>query len=313
MRKTILILLVFTAALVWATTASAAEKKLTIGFTPPSFVSPYWTYIVEAAKQEAAKQGVDIIVTAPRDHTDFDGQIRILEDFVQKKVDAIVMGVVDKAAVVPGQKRANEAGIPIIILNQILPQPGGIKIASYIGVDNIEGGALMGEYCVKTLKEKGDVCLVEGIPGEASNERLEGYMNVIKKYPNIKIIDRQIADWDEGKALTVMENFLQAHSKIDFVFGLCDSMALGGITATKNRNRLKEITFGGYDGTVEAFNSIGKGELSATILQPPRGQGRLGIQTAIKAARKEAVPPIQKLQAQLVTKQNLQTFIDTPP
>jgi len=308
MKKRLIVDISLILVLLFVAAAIEAAPKIRIGFTPPSFVSPYWTYVLKAAKAEANRQGIELITNAPKDHTDFEGQIRILEDFVQKKVDVIMMGVVDKAAVVPGQKRVNAAKIPIVILNQIQPQPAGVKIETYIGVDNFDGGAIMGEYVRNTLNEKGDIILIEGIPGEASNERLEGFFSVKDKYRNMVIIDRQVADWDEGKALTVMENFLEAHPKINLVFGLCDSMALGGITAAKGRGRLKDIIFVGYDGTSEAYASIMKGELRATISQTPLELGRVGVISAVKIANKEKVPPIQQLPAFLVTKDNVKEF-----
>ena len=311
MRKLIGVVISLILVLFCVTSASADKPKLKIGFTPPSFVSPYWTYVANAAKAEAAAEGVELIINAPKDHTDFEGQIRILEDFVQQKVDAIIIGVVDKAAVVPGLKRANAAGIPIVVPNQILPEPAGVKIDTYIGVDNFDGGKIMGEYVQKILKGKGDIVLIEGIPGEDSNDRLDGFFSVTKNYPGIKVIDRQVADWDEGKALTVMENFLQGHPKITLTFGLCDSMALGAITATKARNRLQDTIFVGYDGTKEAYESIAKGELRATIAQPPFNVGRASVISAVKLAKKQSVPLIQKLPCYLVTAENYKKFLES--
>ncbi|MBN1329952.1 MAG: sugar ABC transporter substrate-binding protein [Candidatus Heimdallarchaeota archaeon] len=307
MRK-LLVVSIMIISLIFCIAFEVMAEKITVGFTPPSFVSPYWTYILKAAEQEAEKLGVELITVAPKDHTDFEGQISILEDFVQKGVDVIVMGVVDKAAVVPGQKIANKAGIPIVILNQTNPQPGDVEIASYIGGNGVYGGLLLGEWTADNFAEA-NVVVIEGIPGEGSNERFDGWSVITKYYPNIKVLDSQIADWDEGKALTVMENFLEAYPDIDLVIGLCDSMALGAITAAKGAGRFDEMKFIGYDGTLEAMQSIKKGELTATLIQPALEQGQWGIQTAVKIANGEKVPLKQRIPLSIITQENVDEFL----
>lgn len=308
MRKILIISLILISLMSYAIVQIGAEEKIVIGFSPPSFVSPYWTYMKLFAEKEAERQGVELITVAPKDHTDFEGQIAILENFVQRGVDAIIMGVVDKAAVVPGQLRANEAGIPIVILNQINPQPGNVEIASYIGGSGIGGGMLLGQWTVDTFKEA-NVVIIEGIPGEGSNERIDGWTVITKYYPQIKILGSQIANWDEGKAMEVMENFLEAYPDIDYVFAANDSMALGAITAAKGAGRLSEIKFSGYDATLEALQSIKKGELTSTVIQPTKEQGEWGVQTAIKLAKGETVPFRQRVPINLITQENVDEFL----
>jgi len=138
-------------------------------------------------------------------------------------------------------------------------------------------GMLGAEWIASQLGGKGNVVVLEGIPGAASSEdRKKGAAEVFPKYSGIKIVSQQTAEYDRAKALHVMENILQAQPEIDAVYCFNDEMALGALSAVKAAKRTG-IMITGMDANKDAVESVKKGELTMTISLPPYDIGRLGV------------------------------------
>ena len=132
---------------------------------------------------------------------------------------------------------------------------------------------------------------------------------ILSQYPDIKIVAQQPADYEESKALEVMENILQAHPRgtIDLVYCHSDTMALGAIKTMKAADRM-EIAVVGCDAQKQALEAIMRGEMLATFTYP--FPGAMGIQTALKILGGEEVPKRITLPTTLITKDNVKEFYD---
>ena len=211
-----------------------------------------------------------------------------VEDLIQAKVDvilitSIVTGSRDSGA---AADEAVKAGIPVIGVDTSCGSP---RVAVTIRTDNVLGGRLAGEYIVKVLNGKGKVIVLEGPAGDTNSAlRVGGFMEVIKKYPGIKILASQPADWSREKGLRVMENLLQAFPDVDAVFAANDEMALGAIEALKAARKLKSTIVVGFDATPDALKSIKRGEMSATIQQHPYEEGYMAVEIALKILKGES-------------------------
>jgi ribose transport system substrate-binding protein len=138
-------------------------------------------------------------------------------------------------------------------------------------------GSLGAEWVASQLGGKGNVVVLEGIPGAASSEdRKKGAAKVFPKYSGIKIVSQQTAEYDRAKALHVMENILQAQPKIDAVYCFNDEMAMGAMSAVKAAKRTG-IMITGMDANKDAVEAVKKGDLTMTIALPPYDIGRMGV------------------------------------
>ncbi|MFY9134773.1 MAG: substrate-binding domain-containing protein, partial [Bacillota bacterium] len=135
-----------------------------------------------------------------------------------------------------------------------------------------------------------------GIPGaSAARDRGKGFNEVMKKYPNIKIVARQEAGFDRAKGMTVMENILQAQPDIDGVFCHNDEMALGALRAIEAAGRLSAIKIVGFDATDDAIKAVKDGKLVATVAQKPRAMGSMAVTVAkrvLDGAKVDAFIPV---------------------
>lgn len=159
----------------------------------------------------------------------------------------------------------------------------GGKVVCHIASDNVAGGRMAGEFVAKLLGGKGKVVELEGIVGtSAARDRGKGFEEAIAKYPGIKLVAKQTANFNRAEGLIVMENILQAHPDIDAVFAQNDEMALGAIEAIKAAGLLGKIYVVGFDAIDDAVEAVKKGEMAATIAQQPYKMGELAVLKAFE-------------------------------
>lgn len=257
-------------------------KSVTIGWTPPDITGVFKTAtdFFERAAQDANDAGfdVEIVSRSPETHTAYADQLAIIEDFISQQVDVIAISPADTEAIKPAIKRANEAGIPVIMVN-LLEEQDDIEVASYIGFDNSEAAAVsayavldyFGGPGVLGSGEQVDVepdtyldlewweelyadadkqapkasgAIIEGIAGTFfSVERLNGFNEVIADYPNVEILGQPIAaDWNREKGVSAAEDFLSRYSpqQMNFIWAASNEMGLGAIQAAKREGVLND-------------------------------------------------------------------------
>lgn len=257
-----------------ASMVSAAAPK--IGLAVSTLNNPFFVDLRDGALEAADKAGLGITVADAQN--DPNRQLSQIENFIQQGVSIILVNPCDSAAIVPAIKAANKANIPVITVDR---GADGGEVVCHIASDNVEGGRMAGEFLAKLVDYKGKLVELEGIPGtSAARDRGAGFNEVIKKYPDIKIVARQEAGFDRAKGMTVMENILQAQPEIDGIFCHNDEMALGALRAVEAAGRLSAIKIVGFDATDDAVKSVKDGKLVATVAQKPRVMGSMAVETA---------------------------------
>jgi len=173
---------------------------------------------------------------------------------IQKKIQVLLINATHDGAVAVVEKAA-KAGIPVITLQREIPTS---MVISHIGTDNVVIGRMGAQWIVDKLGGKGNVVVMEGIPGADSSEsRKIGSAEVFKKYQGIKIVAQQSGQYDRAKAMNVMENILQAQPKIDAVYCFNDEMAMGVLAAVKAAGRTG-ILITGMDANQDAVEAVKK-------------------------------------------------------
>lgn len=257
-----------------ASIASAAAPK--IGLAVSTLNNPFFVDLRDGALEEAKKAGLSITVADAQN--DPNRQLSQVENFIEQGVSIILINPCDSTAIVPAIKAANRAKIPVITVDR---GADGGEVVCHIASDNVQGGQMAGEFLAKLIGYKGKVVELEGIPGtSAARDRGKGFNEVMKKYPNIKIVARQEAGFDRAKGMTVMENILQAQPEIDGIFCHNDEMALGALRAIDAAGRLSAIKIVGFDATDDAVKSVKDGKMVATVAQKPRVMGSMAVETA---------------------------------
>jgi ribose transport system permease protein len=290
------------------------EETLTIAFVPKALNSPFWAAMEAAALREAEAQGVHLVALAADRETDVERQYQIIENLILQSVDAILLAPSGSKELVPAIRKANDAGIPVLLLDTRIDvaaaESVGAEVLTYIGSDNFEGGAVAGRYLAETLGGSGSVAVIEGISGhETADQRRLGFLSGLDGHPGITVVASQTANWERALAYNVAENLLQAHPEIDAIFAANDEMALGALEAADAAQRLEDVAIVGFDAIPDALDNIRSGRLLGSVAQFPSEMGRLGVAHAAALLRDGTAPPPEVLtKVEIIDLQNLESF-----
>jgi inositol transport system substrate-binding protein len=153
--------------------------------------------------------------------------------------------------------------------------------------------------------------MMHGFLGQAAQiKRDQGAREVLAKNPGLKLIADQTAEWDRAKAMTLMENWIQAHGeKINAVFAQNDEMGMGAVVALEQAKMKDKVIVVSIDAIADALQAVKEGRLDATVFQDARGQGGTAVETAVKIVRKQPFEKQLFIPFKLVTQENVDEFL----
>lgn len=235
-------------------------------------------------------------------------QVQQVENFINQGVDAIILNPVDTQAVKPMMEAASRAKIPLIFVNRKPEIPLSANMA-YVGSDSELGGKMEMEALAKKMNYKGNVAILMGaLSAEEARQRTKATEEVIAKYKDMKVVEKQSAQWMRNEAVDVTSGWLLNGDKIDAIAANNDEMAIGAIMALQQAGK-KDVLVAGIDGTPDALRFVKSGKLSLTIFQDAAGQGIGAVQTAKKMLAGEKVESTIWIPYQTITPENYTEFM----
>ena len=286
--------------------APRKEGEIVIGISSRDLSAEYTARLSEGIVEYAkTKPGVRVVMVDAQ--SDAQKQVSQVENFVSQKVDAIILNPCEVEASSPAVDRAKAAGIPLVNVNQVTKsQPD-----AYVGSNDFEAGRMAMEAIAKKLNGQGGVLMIHGIMGTSAQlQREAGAREIFAKYPGLKLIDQQTAQWDRAKAMALTENWIQAHKgKFSAVFAHNDEMAMGALLALEHAGLKKEVYVIGIDAIAQALTAVKEGRLDATVFQDAIGQGKGSVDIAVSLARKQPCERNVLIPFLLVTPANVDQFL----
>lgn len=289
---------------------AADEAKLKVGIFVKDNTNPFWRYVVKGAMQAGKDLGVEVIEYTPQEASNVEQQVSLVQDAIQAKLDGIAIVAVDSNALLDSCKQAQDAGIVVVPFNSRMDDLGA---PTFVGIDNYTGMKALMEALVQKLGGKGNVVILEGVlAGYANQERMRAVNEVLAQYPDIKVVAQQAADAQREKAITVMENILQANDKIDAVIGHNDNTALGAYQAILDAGRQDEMIITGFDAQEELLRYLADGDerVAMSVDQSPYMQGYSSVEAVVKILKGETVPEWIPTGGSLVTTENAKEILD---
>ena len=283
-------------------------SSITIGFTENNAgVDSYQTTYERTVKEYAQKLGVKLIVLDPQ--SDPARQASQIQDLIAQQVNVMIVWPTNAKAVVPAVRQAKAAGIPVVITNSPIDPSGGPFTVAFSGPDTVGEGRVAGEMMIKALNGKGNVVIVNGKPGYSTAiDREAGFMEAIKKAPDIKVLDAQPGDWNREKAQSVMENFLTRFGKkIDGVYAADDNMGVGALNAIKGSGA-SGIKLVGATNFAVGYDAIKAGDYYGSVVQSPVTDAENALRTAIRVAEGEEVSKTEFIDTPPITQENAASF-----
>ena len=295
-----------------AGSAAAASKNYTIAVIPKGTSHEFWKSIhagAVKAKQELESQGnkINLIWKGPLREDDRDQQIQVVENFIGRRVDGIVLAPLDSQALIAPVEMAARAKVPLVIIDSGLKSD---QYLSYISTDNFKGGQLGAEHLAKLLNGQGKAILLRYQVGSASTEEREaGFLDVMKKkYPGIQLISTdQYSGATRDSAYQAAQNLLNRYGKeVQGIFAPCEPVTVGVLMALKDLGKAGGVVkMVGFDAGTQSVEALRKGDLQGLVIQNPMRMGYLGVMSIVDHLNGKTLERRIDTGVQLATPENM--------
>jgi ABC-type sugar transport system substrate-binding protein len=265
-------------------------KDLIVGYVQLGDESEWRSANTASVREAAQKLGVELRFSNAQQKQE--NQIQAIRSLIAQKVDVIGVAPIVETGWTAVFQEAKDAGIPIILVDRRAAVPPDLYV-TLMGSDFLEEGHKAGRIMVELTNGHANIVELQGTNGSApANDRYVGFRDILKDYPEMKILDSQDGDFTVAKGKEVMEQFLEKYGKdITALYAHNDDMALGAIKAIEEYG-LKpstDIKIVSVDATRGAFEAMIAGKLNATVECNPL-LGPQFLELALKVVNGETIP-----------------------
>jgi len=246
-----------------------SNKKIVLGFSQIGAESEWRTANTESIKASAAAAGIELKFADAQQKQE--NQIKAIRSFIAQKVDVIAFSPVVETGWETVLQEAKRARIPVILTDRSVDVKDDSLYVTFMGSDFVEEGRRAAVWLLGYMHTDKPVNIVElqGTVGSApAIDRKKGFEDIIKPFPNYKIIRSQTGDFTRAKGKEVMEAFLKAEGKnINVLYAHNDDMAIGAIQAIEEYGLRpgKDIVIVSVDGVKGAFEAMIAGKLNCSV------------------------------------------------
>ncbi|WDP88460.1 MAG: sugar ABC transporter substrate-binding protein [Desulfobacter sp.] len=237
-------------------------------------------------------------------------QLTQIEQFIQKKVDAILLCAVDNEKVLPAVDMANEAGIPLITFTNVLGNsPDGALdgVITFVGTHEVKLGRLLGEMAEKMIgNSAADIVLIEGAENTAPQKmRSQGIYEIVAGHSNWKIIYRKaIEGWTKEGAAAAMEDFLETGQPVDLVICHWHAAAVAVADTLEQMGYKDKLPIVTLEFSRELKPYILQGKVDMTSNYSVSSVGFTAVEAACQYLAGEKLPPFIEAEVITVSKEN---------
>jgi ribose transport system substrate-binding protein len=252
---------------------------------------PFYVTMQKGAQAMANKLGVKLLVDGPAQFS-ATLQAPIVDAYIAKKVDVMIIAACDKQAMIAPLQRANDAGIKVISVDTFIGNGdyvhGPVTFPlSYIGSDNVQGGKIAGQALIKTIGNKGGVYIENVTPGiSTTDQRQQGCIEAIQATNGaVTLVGSNYDNDSAATASQQVSSFLASGkgSQVNGIFGTNLFSAEGAAQAVKNANKQGQIKIANFDAPQEAINDLNNGAVDLVIAQKPADMGSTAVQYGVYA------------------------------
>lgn len=298
------------AALPLACARQEAPARPRVALVMKSLANEFFKTMADgaAAHQEQHASEYDLLVNGIKDELDVSRQIDLVEQMIADRVDALVIAPADSRALVPVTRRAIEAGIVVVNIDNrfdaSVMKDQGIEVP-FVGPDNRKGARAVGEAVASRLSKGDAVAILEGAPNAFNGiQRKLGFDDAIQA-AGLNLVSSQTANWEAAIANQVASAIIAEHPGLKALLCANDSMALGAVAAVKAAGREGAILVAGFDNISAARELVRDGKMLATADQHGDQLAVYGIEYAREMLAKKSTPADRETPVDLVTAASL--------
>lgn len=295
-------------ALMAAAGPALAQEKPTFALIQINQQALFFTQMNEGAQKAADAAGANLVIFNA--NNDPAAQNNAIENFIQQKVNGLIVVAIDTNGIMPAVKAADAAGIPVVAVDAVLPADGPQK--AQIGVDNEGAGKMIGEHFLKVVKAdmggKAKLGIVGALNSTIQNIRQKGFEDVVKADSNIAmagVVDgRNVQD----SALAAAENLITANPDLTAIYATGEPALLGAVAAIESQGKQGQVKLVGWDLTASAIKGIDGGYVAGVVQQDPAGMGAAAVDALMKIHGGGSVDKAISVPITIVTKENVEPY-----
>lgn len=268
-------------------TPPAAPAKPRVALIMKSLANEFFQTMQAGAIRyhDAHPEDCELIINGIKNETDLNEQVGLVEQMVAQGVQAIVIAPADSKALVPALKRAKDAGVLIVNIDNQLDadtlRQAGLAVP-FVGPDNRAGARKVGEAVAAKLRPGDAVAVIEGVTTAFNGQqRTAGFLEAMKT-ANMNVVDTQSGEWEMDKANGIASALLTAHPDLKAVLCGNDSMALGAVAAVGAAGKTGQVLVAGFDNISAIRPMIADGRVLATADQHGEQLAVFGIEAALR-------------------------------
>jgi fructose transport system substrate-binding protein len=271
--------------------AGGGAGPVKVGLVTKTDTNPYFVTLREAAKQEADRQGAQLIALAGKFDGDNEGQVAAVENLVQQGVKGILITPSNSGGVIGAIKQAKDRGITVIALDTETDPKDAVD-ATW-ATDNLGAGQKQGTYVKTALNGAAPkVLMIDGTPGAAvDTQRHDGFlkgMGLTNGSP--EIVGSANANGDQNLAQQATENLLQRSTDVNAVYTINEPTARGAYTALAAKGLAGKVVIGSIDGGCQGVQDVKSGKYVATVMQFPKKMAQSGVDAVVSFAKTGTKP-----------------------
>lgn len=285
--------------------APAGEDMLEIAVIPKGVTHEFWKSIHAGAVKAGLEFDVDILWKGPQKEDDRAQQITVVEDFISRGVDGIVLAPLDDRALMRPVRDAVRENIPVVIIDSALQ---GSDYVCFVATDNYKGGTMAAERMGELLEGKGKIFLIRYQEGSASTTKREnGFRDTIRNnFSEIEFLtDDQYAGTTTESAYQLTENLLSRFPDVEGIFCPNESTTFGTLRALQESGLAGKIKFVGFDSSPKLVQGLQAGEIHGLILQDPLNMGYLGVKQMVFYLEGKEIEKRVDTGVYLITRENM--------
>lgn len=282
------------------------EGKAKMAVIVSTLNNPWFVILANTARDEAVKLGYEATIFDSQN--DPAKEATFFENVVTSGYAAVLFNCTDKDGSIANVRRAKQAGVPVFCMDREINATDAA--VSQVLSDNYSGCVKIGQYFVKKVGKTGKYVELLGLVGDANTwNRSKGFHSVVDRYPGLKMVAQQSADFDRARAMEVLEAILQSNPDIDAVFCGNDSMAMGAYQALLSAGKADKVKVFGFDGADDVVKSIAEGKIVATGMQYPKLMAKTAAESADKYLKGDrSIPQKTPVAVDLVSIENVSQF-----
>lgn len=288
-----------------ATQAALTPPKKKIGLVMKTLTNPFFIQMEQGARRAEHALNIELVVKTAAQETSIEQQIQIVDDLIAEKVDAIVIAPGDSELLVPVLKKAEDAGIKLVNIDNRLDaeaiKKAGAQAIPFISVDNDKAAYNSAKLISEGATPGTQAAILEGIrTADNARQRMEGAKRAFAESKGVKLAASESANWKIDEAYRVSKQLFDKHPDIKLLFAANDMMALGALKFLQESKRT-QVKVAAYDALDEAVAEVKAGRLAVTVDQQAAEQGFQGVMLATRLLNGEPVPALMLIDTRLIT------------